>query len=54
MTTQTGKIGNGGHLYMQTNEKQNVIIHYHWSSNGKIAEVERVPTGEPVLELINR
>ena len=45
MTTQTGEIGNGGHLYTQTNEKQNVIIHYHQASNGTIAEVERVPTG---------
>jgi 6-phosphogluconolactonase (cycloisomerase 2 family) len=45
MTTQTGEIGNGGHLYMQTNEKQNVIIHYHQASNGTIAEVERVLTG---------
>jgi 6-phosphogluconolactonase (cycloisomerase 2 family) len=45
MTTQTGEIGDGGHLYMQTNEKQNVIIHYHQASNGTIAEVERVPTG---------
>ena len=45
MTTQTGEIGNGGHLFMQTNEKQNVLIHYHQASNGTIAEVERVPTG---------
>jgi 6-phosphogluconolactonase (cycloisomerase 2 family) len=45
MTTQTGEIGNGGHLYMQTNEKQNVIIHYHQASNGTIAEVESIPTG---------
>jgi 6-phosphogluconolactonase (cycloisomerase 2 family) len=35
----------GGHLYMQTNETQNSIIHYHWSANGTIAEVERIPTG---------
>jgi Lactonase, 7-bladed beta-propeller len=35
----------GGHLYMQTNETQNSIIHYHWSANGTITEVERIPTG---------
>jgi 6-phosphogluconolactonase (cycloisomerase 2 family) len=35
----------GGHLYMQTNETQNAIVHYHWSPNGTITEVERVPTG---------
>src|SRR6201984_3310598 len=35
----------GGHLYMQTNEVENAIIHYHWSANGALAEVERVATG---------
>jgi 6-phosphogluconolactonase (cycloisomerase 2 family) len=34
-----------GHLYMQTNETQNAIIHYHRFANGKITEVERTPTG---------
>jgi hypothetical protein len=34
----------GGHLYMQTNETRNAIIHYHRSANGTITEVERVPT----------
>ena len=33
----------GGHLYMQTNETQNSIT--HWSANGTITEVERIPTG---------
>jgi 6-phosphogluconolactonase (cycloisomerase 2 family) len=37
--------GHGGHLYMQTNETRNCIIHYHWSANGALAEVERVATG---------
>jgi 6-phosphogluconolactonase (cycloisomerase 2 family) len=36
---------NGGHLYMQTNEIENCIIHYHWSANGALTEVERVATG---------
>jgi 6-phosphogluconolactonase (cycloisomerase 2 family) len=34
-----------GHLYMQTNETRNSIIHYHRSANGALAEVERVATG---------
>src|SRR5215468_5975160 len=34
-----------GHLYMQTNETRNAIIHYHRSANGTITEAERVPTG---------
>src|SRR5262249_24314163 len=36
--------GQGGHLYMQTNEVKNAIIHYHRSANGTLKEVERVPT----------
>ena len=35
----------GGHLYMQTNETRNAIIHYHRSANGTITEVEHIPTG---------
>jgi len=35
----------GGHLYMQTNEPRNAIIHYHRSANGTLTEVERVATG---------
>jgi len=34
-----------GHLYMQTNETRNAIIHYHRSASGTIAEAERIPTG---------
>src|SRR5215468_7586892 len=37
--------GQGGHLYMQTNEVKNAIIHYHRSANGTLTEVERVATG---------
>jgi 6-phosphogluconolactonase (cycloisomerase 2 family) len=36
---------NGGHLYMQTNEIQNRIIHYHRSASGALTEAERVATG---------
>ena len=43
-TTPTKKAA-GGHLYMQTNEVENGIIHYHWSANGALAEVDRVVTG---------
>jgi 6-phosphogluconolactonase (cycloisomerase 2 family) len=35
----------GGHLYMQTNEIRNAIVHYRWSTNGTLTEVERVLTG---------
>jgi 6-phosphogluconolactonase (cycloisomerase 2 family) len=35
----------GGHLYMQTNEIGNAIIHYQWSASGALSEIERVPTG---------
>jgi 6-phosphogluconolactonase (cycloisomerase 2 family) len=35
----------GGHLYMQTNEIRNEIIHYHWSASGTLTAAERVPTG---------
>ncbi len=33
-----------GHLYTQTNEVQNAIIHYHRSPNGVLSEAERVST----------
>jgi hypothetical protein len=35
----------GGHLYMQTNEIRNAIIHYRWTAHGKLIEVKRVATG---------
>src|SRR5215475_12032573 len=35
----------GGHLYVQTNEIRNAVIHYDWSASGALTEVERVPTG---------
>src|ERR1700739_2754841 len=37
--------GGGGHLYIQTNEVRNCIIHYRRSANGTLTEVERVATG---------
>jgi 6-phosphogluconolactonase (cycloisomerase 2 family) len=35
----------GGHLYIQTNETRNAIVHYHRAANGTITEVERILTG---------
>src|SRR2546426_8868159 len=35
----------GGHLYMQTNEVKNAVVHYHRSATGTLTEVERVATG---------
>ena len=43
----------GGHLYMQTNEVRNCIIHYLRAPNGTIAEVERVFTGGAGLNLLD-
>jgi WD40 repeat protein len=34
----------GGHLYMQTNELRNAVVHYRRSPNGAIEEVDRVST----------
>jgi len=38
-------IQRGGHLYMQTNETRNAVIHYLWSASGMIKEAERIATG---------
>lgn len=45
MSREMGTHHNGGHLYMQTNQTKNDIIHYHRSANGALTEVERVSTG---------
>jgi 6-phosphogluconolactonase (cycloisomerase 2 family) len=45
MSKEMGMNGQGGHLYMQTNEIKNAVIHYHRSRNGTLTEVERVATG---------
>jgi len=34
----------GGHLYMQTNEVKNAVVHYQRSAGGALKEVERVMT----------
>lgn len=38
-------IRDDGHLYMQTNEARNAIVHYRRSPDGALTEVEREPTG---------
>ena len=35
----------GGHLYLQTNEVRNMIVHYSRAANGAISEMGRIPTG---------
>jgi 6-phosphogluconolactonase (cycloisomerase 2 family) len=47
MTTskEMGRNGSGGHLYMQTNEIRNSVVHYRRAANGTITEVERIATG---------
>src|SRR5215468_9815129 len=37
--------GQPGHLYIQTNEIENAIIHYQRSAAGALNEVERISTG---------
>jgi hypothetical protein len=42
---EMGMSGRGGHLFMQTNEIRNSVIHYHRLANGTLTELERVATG---------
>jgi WD40 repeat protein len=43
--TMASETGIGGHLYMQTNEPHNMVIHYLRAPDGAITEMERCPTG---------
>ena len=45
MAKETGMMSKSGHLYTQTNEIANAIIHYQRGANGMLTEVERVRTG---------
>jgi 6-phosphogluconolactonase (cycloisomerase 2 family) len=45
MQAPQGGMMQGGHLYMQTNEIRNCLIHYLRTPDGKLTEVERVFTG---------
>jgi hypothetical protein len=50
-TVHGGMSQNGhehGHLYMQTNETRNDVVHYRRSGDGTISEVDRVSTGGAV------
>jgi hypothetical protein len=31
----------GGHLYMQTNETRNAVVHYRRSASGRLTKVEQ-------------
>src|SRR5262249_47946064 len=37
--------GKAGHLYMQTNEVRNFVVHYRRNANGALEEAERIATG---------
>lgn len=45
MMSRQGQMMSAGHLYMQTNEVHNSIVHYVRAPNGALTEVERVATG---------
>jgi 6-phosphogluconolactonase (cycloisomerase 2 family) len=45
MSPQKMGMNGGGHLYIQTNEVKNHVIHYSRAADGKLTEVERVRTG---------
>jgi 6-phosphogluconolactonase (cycloisomerase 2 family) len=43
--TPQGEMRQSGHLYMQTNDIRNAVIHYRRDLDGSLTEVERAPTG---------
>jgi hypothetical protein len=45
MQPMAGQMQQGGHLYIQTNEVHNAIVHYFRGPDGKLNELERIPTG---------
>lgn len=45
MMQPQGHMMQGGHLYMQTNEIRNCVIHYLRAPDGSITELERIYTG---------
>src|SRR5260370_34996363 len=42
---RVGEAAGGGHLYRQTNETQNAVIHFRRHPDGTITEVDRTSTG---------
>jgi len=45
MTPHKSDMTGGGHLYMQTNEKRNCVVHYRRAADGTLTEAERINTG---------
>src|SRR5215468_6898396 len=45
MSKEMGMSNGGGHLYMQTNEIKNHVVHYRRGQDGRITEIERTSTG---------
>jgi hypothetical protein len=45
MSSQRMSGAMGGHLYMQTNEVRNCVVHYQRGADGKLTEAERIQTG---------
>jgi hypothetical protein len=45
MSKEMSMSSHGGHLYRQTNEVRNGVVHYRRGANGAITEVERTATG---------
>jgi len=45
MAHEMNMTSKSGHMYIQTNEVQNALIHYKWSEDGKLVEVDRHATG---------
>jgi len=45
MTPHKSGMTAGGHLYMQTNEKRNCVVHYRRAPDGTLTEAERINTG---------
>ena len=45
MSPPKKEMSHGGHLYLQTNELRNCVIHYRRGADGKLIEAERCRTG---------
>jgi Lactonase, 7-bladed beta-propeller len=45
MSPNKSGMARGGHLYLQTNETRNCVVHYRRAADGTLTEAERVSTG---------
>ena len=45
MSMEATAMVHGGHLYMQTNELRNAVVHYVRANDGVLTEAERYHTG---------